>query len=127
MSPRNAKELYLQPPDAINQNIYDITAANWDYPAGKGPSANCKHVGLMCYALVEFCAFGKLPEYLTCTDKLQRWNKPGHKKVNRIPVAEFSYIKKSYCKKGKQRPLYSEFDPCALSKQANSLYLDQRT
>ena len=63
---------------STDQNIYDITAVSCDYPTGKGPSANCKQV------LVEFCASGKLPEFLTCTEILQQWNKAGHKKVNCI-------------------------------------------
>ena len=49
----------------IDHNRYKITAASCDYPTGKGPSANCKQV------LVEFCASGKLPEFLTCTEILQ--------------------------------------------------------
>ena len=53
MSPRNAKGSYFYNlPISIDQNIYDIVAASCDYPTGKGPSANCKHL------LVEFCASG---------------------------------------------------------------------
>ena len=47
----------------IDQNSYDITTASCDCPAGKGPSASCKHVGALCYALVEFCTSGKLQEF----------------------------------------------------------------
>ena len=72
---------------SIDQNSYDITAASCNCPAGKGPSASCKHVGSLCYALVEFYASGKLPEFLTCTDRLQQWNKPRHKKVDPIPCS----------------------------------------
>ena len=50
---------------STDQNIYDITAVSCDYPTGKRTSANCKHV------LVEFCASGKLSEFLTCTEILQ--------------------------------------------------------
>jgi len=35
---------------SINQNSYDITAANCDCPAGKEPSASSKHVR-SCYVL----------------------------------------------------------------------------
>ena len=48
---------------SIDQNCYDITAANCDCPAGKGPSASCKHVGALCYALVEFFASGKYQNF----------------------------------------------------------------
>ena len=71
--PRNTKGLYLQP---LDQNCYDITAESCDCPVGKGPLASCKNVGTLCYALVEFCASGNIPEFLTCTDRLQQWNKP---------------------------------------------------
>ena len=96
---------------SIDQNSYDITAASCDCPAGKGPSASCKHVGSLCYALVEFCASGKLPEFLTCTDRLQQWNKPRHKKVDPIPVTEFSKRKVDIVKKGNKDLCISEFDP----------------
>ena len=46
----------------------DIVAAECGCPAGKGPCASCKHIGAMCFALEEFCRFGHLPEFLTCTD-----------------------------------------------------------
>jgi len=69
-------------------NSYEKTAPSCDCPAGKGPSASCHHVGALCYALVEFCASEKLPEFLTCTDRLQQWNKPRPKKVDPIQFIE---------------------------------------
>lgn len=33
-------------------------------------------IGALCYALEEFSHLGKFPEFLTCTDKLQEWNRP---------------------------------------------------
>ena len=50
---------------SIDQNCYDTTAGSCDCPAGKGPSANCKHVGMLCYALVQFYASGKIPKFQT--------------------------------------------------------------
>ena len=87
---------------SIDQSSCDIAAASCDCPAGKGPSASCKHVGALCYALVEFCASGKIREFLTCTDRLQQWNKPRPKKIDPIPVAEFSKRKVDIVKKGKK-------------------------
>ena len=45
------------------------------------PYASCKHVGAVCYALVEFCKSGKLPDSLTCTQWLQEWKKSRPRKV----------------------------------------------
>ena len=105
---------------SIDQNCYDITAASCDCPAGKGPSASCKHVGALCYALVEFCASGKIPDFLTCTDRLQQWNKPRPKKIDPIPVAEFSKRKVDIVKKGNKDLYISEFDPRPSSKQVDN-------
>ena len=61
--PEMRKDPIYNLPISIDQNIYDIIAASCDYPTGKG---NCKHL------LVEFCASGKLSEFLTCTEILQQ-------------------------------------------------------
>ena len=74
---------------SLNLKTFNITAAACGCPAGKGPFASCKHIGALCYAFVEFCASGSLPDFLTCTDKLQAWNKPKPKKVEPIPVEDF--------------------------------------
>ena len=55
---------------------FDVLEAECGCPAGKGPHASCKHIGALCYALEECSRFGKCPEYITCTEKLQNWNKP---------------------------------------------------
>ena len=89
----------------------DINAATCGCPAGKGPVASCKHVGALCYALIEFCTSGKLPNFLTCTDKLQAWNKPKPKKVNPIPVTDFTKRNIEITKKLKKRQCITEYDP----------------
>jgi len=48
--------------------------------AGKGPRASCKHIGALCYAVANFCLYGQLPDFLTCTDVKQVWNIPAPKK-----------------------------------------------
>ena len=53
-----------------------------------GPSGSCKHIAALCYAFSDFCKCGSVPEFLTCTDKLQSWNKPRGRKVNVIPVEQ---------------------------------------
>ena len=60
----------------LDLNTLDIVSAECGCPAGKGPCASCKHIGALCYALEEFSHLGKLPEFLTCTEKLQEWNRP---------------------------------------------------
>ena len=65
---------------AMCTESYDIVFAECGCPAGKGPSGSCKHIGALCYAFAEFCKLGKLPQFLTCTDKLQNWNKPRGRK-----------------------------------------------
>ena len=66
---------------SLDLKTFDVTAAICCCPAGKGLSASCKHIRALCYALVEFCTSGKLPDFLTGTEKLQAWNKPKTKKV----------------------------------------------
>ena len=55
-------------------------------PAGLGPLGSCKHIGALSYALADFCKARSLPEYKTCAEKLQEWNKPRAKRVEPIPV-----------------------------------------
>ena len=42
-------------------------------PAGKWPTMRCKHIVALCYAFANYCncACGKLPDFITCTQKLQ--------------------------------------------------------
>jgi len=39
---------------SLDLKAFDVTAAVCGCPAGKGPSASCKHIGAPCYVLVEF-------------------------------------------------------------------------
>lgn len=43
-------------------------------------------VGALSYALADFIRFRTSPEYQTCTDMLQQWNRPRSRKVEPIPV-----------------------------------------
>ena len=67
----------------------NISSAQRGCPAGKEPTASCKHIGALCYAFANFCTCGKLPDFITCTQKLQEWNRPNGKKVQPIPVEDF--------------------------------------
>ena len=59
----------------LDKSCFDVVGAECGCPAGMGPHASCKHIGGLCYVLEEFTRIGKCPEYLTCTDKFQEWNK----------------------------------------------------
>ena len=73
----------------LDYKTYDINTATCGCPADKSTTASCKHVGALCYALVEFCTLGKISDFLSCTNKLQAWNRPKPKKVNPIPMTDF--------------------------------------
>ncbi|XP_064384101.1 uncharacterized protein LOC135333109 [Halichondria panicea] len=72
----------------LNCHTFDVLSAQCGCPAGKGLAANCKHIGALCYALESFCKHGQFPDFLTCTQKLQEWNKPRKKKVDPVPVLD---------------------------------------
>ena len=69
----------------LDASTFDICGAQCGCPAGKGPKASCKHIAALCYALEEFSRVRSLPEFLTCTDKLQTWNQPRPRKLDPIP------------------------------------------
>ena len=88
----------------------EIIAAECGCPAGKGPCASCKHIGGLCYAIEKFCRFGQVPEFLTCTDKLQQWNRPRPKKLEVIPVASLTSRRSELLNKAVSKSA-STFDP----------------
>ena len=71
---------------AVRNCSSDIISAECGCPAGHGPTGSCKHIGALSYALADFNRFKTSPEYQTCTDKLQQWNRPRARKVEPIPV-----------------------------------------
>ena len=89
----------------------NIISARCGCPAGKGPTASCKHIGALCYALANFCACGKLPDFIACTEKLQEWNRPRGKKVQPIPVEDFIDRKHEILGNYRQAPAQKEYDP----------------
>lgn len=89
----------------------DVIAAECDCPAGKGPHASCKHIGGLSYALEEYARFGRSTEYLTCTDKLQEWNRPRPKKVKILPVSDLTLRRNDILqgKKARAGSIYCQF------------------
>jgi hypothetical protein len=90
---------------ALNQ-LCDITYASCGCPAGMGPSGSCKHIGALCYGFGDFCKSGSTLELLTCTDKLQSWNKPRGRKVDPIPVERLCSRRSELTKKGQGNVVY---------------------
>ena len=64
-------------------------------PAGKGPLASCKHIAGVLYGLEEFCRLGFTREAVTCTDKLQQWNRPHSKKIAPMKAVVMDWRKPS--------------------------------
>ena len=71
---------------ALEGNTLDISQTECGCPAGKGPRGSCKHIAALCYTLADFCRLGVVPEFLTCTDRLQQWNRPHAQRIDLIPV-----------------------------------------
>ena len=95
----------------LEPNTFDIIAAGCGCPAGKGPCASCKHIGVLCYALEEFCHFGRLPDFLTSTDQLQQWNCPRPKKLDLIPVSDLNSRRAEILKQDTKSVSVCRFDP----------------
>lgn len=95
----------------ILQPSCDIISCACGCPAGKGPHGSCKHIGALCYALEEFSRIGKTPEYATCTDKLQEWNKPRPKKLAMVPVTSLTSRRNELLLKKKKTSPVVSFDP----------------
>lgn len=63
--------------------------------AGKGPLATCKHVAAILFALEHFCRLGFTKDTVTCTERLQEWNKPCSKISARMCVSDMDVRKSS--------------------------------
>ena len=44
---------------SLHSSSYDIATACCGCPAGKRPTASCKHIGALCYAIASFCKLKK--------------------------------------------------------------------
>ena len=92
----------------------NIVGAECGCPAGKAPHASCKHIGALCYALEEYSRLGRIDRdyliYLTCTDRLQEWNKPRQKRLDPLPVTSLSSRRNEILQNNKNSSLVL-FDP----------------
>ena len=71
---------------ALQSASFDIIGAECGCPAGQGPTGSCKHIGALSYAIADFVWFIASPDYQTCTDVLQQWNRLRSRKIIPIPV-----------------------------------------
>lgn len=105
---------------SLHNSGYDIATACCGCPAGKGPTASCKHIGALCYALASFCKLRTLPDFMTCTEQLQEWNRPRLCKAEAIPVIELT-SQRNEIKKKEISFSFKEYDP-----QPPALKVDQQ-
>lgn len=73
--PEMRKDREYKPVLTLDTESTEICSVQCGCPAGRGPGASCKHVAALCYAIANFCAFGRLPGFLTYTERLQDWKK----------------------------------------------------
>ena len=101
---------------ALQANSLDIVHAECGCPAGRGPHGSCKHIAALCYALVDFFRLGSLPEFLTCTEKLQQWNQPRARRIDPIPVNQLGVRRRELLPpKNKSSGAHVIFDPRPLA------------
>ena len=88
-----------------------IVGAECGCPAGKGPTASCKHIAALCYSLDKFCKSQQIRQFLSPTNQLQAWNQPRARKLKPVPVQNFEKLKYGRKPSQQHKPLTSVFDP----------------
>ena len=98
---------------SLESSSCTIVGAVCGCKAGQGSKASCEHVGALCYAFAEFCKFGKLPHFISSTQKLQEWNQPRPHRIEVIPAIDLSSQRQEILNKytSTQSPIPSMFDP----------------
>ena len=82
------------------------------------------NISLLSYALADFCRLHSLPEFLTCTDKLQQWSKPRCQHVTKIPVDKLGSLRRQLSDKKRSYGSGMVFDPCPITlRKSNPLAL----
>ena len=110
---------------ALSKDGYDVSHVECGCPAGIGPHGSCKHIGALAYALADFCKRGAVPEFLTCTEQLQQWNRPRGRRVNPIPVDQLGTRRELFPTKERATGSQMVFDPCPLpNRKADPLALE---
>jgi len=97
---------------SLCRGSWKVISAICGCPAGRGPRASCKHIGALCYAVANFCLYGQLPDFLTCTDVTQVWNIPAQKKHKPIVVDQLKLTRKEILNKPSgAQPIPGMYDP----------------
>jgi hypothetical protein len=74
----------------VEETTADVMNAHCECPAGKGPTATCKHVVCVLHVLADFVSTGKLDIEGSCTDQLQAFKKPKKAYSGKpVPAEEF--------------------------------------
>lgn len=104
---------------ALEGNTLDISQTECGCPAGKGPRGSCKHIAALCYTLADFCQLGVVPEFLTCTDRLQQWNWHHAQRIDLIPVHQLgAHCRELVPPKKKSSGAQMFFDPHPLPQRS---------
>lgn len=75
-------------------NNHDIIFATCGYPAGRGPTASCKHIGILCYLVEEACRLNSAVDYTSCTSALQTWHQPAKRtRHDHCPISEVKLVR----------------------------------
>ena len=97
---------------SLCRGSWNINSTMCGCVAGKGPRASCKHIGALCYAVANFCLYGRLPDFLTCTDMKQVWNIPAQKKHQPTTVDQLKVRRRELLgKPSGAQPIPGIYDP----------------
>ena len=119
--PEMRKDRIYKIAQTLNSQTLDIVYATCGCPAGKGPSGSCKHISALCFAFAEFCKCGAIPGFLTCTNKLQSWNKPRSQKVDPIPVDQLTSRRNELTNKDQRSVIYDPRPQCFCNERPASV------
>ena len=86
--PEMKKDITYKVELSILNGKWEISGTICRCPAGKGPAATCKHIGALCYLFQSFCENGTMPEFFTCTQRLQEWSQSRARKLDARPVTD---------------------------------------
>ena len=80
---------------ALDGNSGEVLVGHCECPAGRGPTASCKHIVAGLLALVKFAKEGDMQVQLSCTETIQTFKKPT-KSHQGPPVQAENLGKKSF-------------------------------
>ena len=100
MFARNEKDRVYKIKVNLATDSSNICLAECSCPAGRGPRGSCKHIAATLFALENFNTVCEevQEDYddVSCTSKLQTWNKPRKRRLYTKPVNEISFKVEHY-------------------------------